>query len=53
MVVSNRDMNYMSCYWDTLWGKLGMKLLFNITYHPQIDGRTEVSNYTLSALLDQ
>ncbi|RDX75530.1 hypothetical protein CR513_44573, partial [Mucuna pruriens] len=35
----------------TLWGKLGTKLLFSTTCHPQTDGQTKVVNKTLSQLL--
>jgi hypothetical protein len=43
--------NFLAFYWRTLWAKLGTKLLFSTTCHPQTNGQTEVVNMTLSTML--
>ena len=42
--VSDRDVKFLSHFLCVLWAKLGTKLLFFTTCHPQMDGQIEVVN---------
>jgi hypothetical protein len=50
-IVSYHDTKFLSHFWRTLRAKLGTKILFSTTCHPQTDGQTEVMNRTLSTML--
>ena len=50
-IISDRDIKFMSYLWKTLMAKLGVKLLFSSSSHPQTDGQTEVVNRSLATLL--
>jgi hypothetical protein len=50
-IVSDRDTTFVGHLWRTLWKKVGTKLSFSSSYHPKIDGNTEVVNQSLGNLL--
>ncbi|GJW02979.1 RNA-directed DNA polymerase [Tanacetum coccineum] len=47
----DRDVKFVSHFWRTLWTRLGSKLQFSSSHHPQTDGQTEVVNRSLENLL--
>nr|GEV30431.1 hypothetical protein [Tanacetum cinerariifolium] len=50
-LTSDRDVKFMSHFWRTLWTRLGSKLQFSSSRHPQTDGHTKVVNQSLGNLL--
>ena len=50
-IVSNKDTKFTSNFWKSLMAGLETKLLFNTTYHPQTDGKTERVNQILEDML--
>lgn len=40
-IISNRDRNFLSNFWRTLFRLHGTMLRMSSAYHPQMDGQTE------------
>jgi hypothetical protein len=43
-IFSDRDSRFMSTFWQELFRLVGTTLTASTSYHPQIDGQTEIVN---------
>eukprot|EP00253_Pinus_taeda_P023109 PITA_23109 len=50
-IISDRDVNFTSAFWRTLFADLGTQLNFSTAYHPQTDGQTERVNQVVEDML--
>jgi len=50
-IVSDKDPKFVVHFWRTLWERLGTKLNFLTSCHPQTDEQIEVVNRSLSTML--
>ena len=50
-ITSDRDPQFTSKYWKSLWASQGTELGFSTAYHPQTDGQTERTNRTIQEML--
>jgi transposase InsO family protein len=50
-IVSDRGTQFTSHFWQQLYEASGTHLNFNLAYHPQTDGQTEITNLVLQDML--
>jgi hypothetical protein len=50
-IISDRDPNFVSEFWTTLFKLCGTKIKLSTAYHPETDGQTERTNRTLEDML--
>ena len=50
-IVSDQDPRMTSLFWRGMFENLGTKLNFSLSYHPQMDGQSEIANLTIKDLL--
>ncbi|GJS32148.1 RNA-directed DNA polymerase [Tanacetum coccineum] len=50
-LTSDRDVKFVSHFWQTFWTRKGSKLQFSSLHHPKTDEKTKVNNQCLGNLL--
>lgn len=50
-ITYDRDVKFISKFWQHLWDKFGTQSRFSSAFHPQTDGQMEVVNRTLGNML--
>lgn len=50
-IFNDRDAKFMGGFWQGLFHLVGMELTPSTSYHPQIDGHTEIVNKWLEVYL--
>lgn len=50
-LITNRDLKFFSQFWTILFSKLGVKLLYNTAYYPQIDRSSKCTNQIVKIAL--
>jgi hypothetical protein len=51
VIITDRDTQFMSKFWQQLFAHYGTRLLVSSAYHPETDGKTERTNRTLEEML--
>ena len=47
VVLHDRDARFTAHFWRCLWELLGSRVALSLAYHPQMDGQTERTHWTV------